>query len=218
MNIFSPVGRVLELGGPVLAILLVVSVVTLAIVILKYWQFRTAGVGCPAAIKSAMALWDAGQGEAARARLAGSKHYLHPVIGLGMDIAERDGARARLEAEAEQSFIPLERGFRILDTVAQLAPLMGLFGTVLGMIEAFQALQDAGTQVDPSLLAGGIWVALMTTAAGLAVAMPTSIALSWFEAQVDADRALAEHAFATLLPPAGTPAEPGSEDQRQYGT
>ena len=102
--------------------------------------------------------------------------------------------------------------------MAQLAPLMGLFGTVLGMIEAFQALQDAGTQVDPSLLAGGIWVALMTTAAGLAVAMPTSIALSWFEAQVDADRALAEHAFATLLTPAGTPAEPGSEDQRQYGT
>lgn len=218
MNIFSPVRQILELGGPVLAILLVVSVITLAIAILKYWQFRTAGVGRPAAIKSAIALWDAGESNEARARLANSKHYLHPIVGLGMDIATRDGARARLEAEAEQSFIPLERGFRILDTVAQLAPLMGLFGTVLGMIEAFQALQDAGTQVDPSLLAGGIWVALMTTAAGLAVAMPTSIALSWFEAQIDADRALAEHAFATILTPAGTATESDSEENRQYGT
>ena len=60
----------------------------------------------------------------------------------------------------------LEGGFRLLDTIGQTAPLLGLFGTVLGMIDAFQALQEAGQAVDPSLLAGGIWVALLTTAAG----------------------------------------------------
>ena len=55
-------------------------------------------------------------------------------------------------------------------------------GTVLGMIEAFQALETTGGQADPSVLAGGIWEALLTTAAGMAVAIPAAVALSWFEA------------------------------------
>ena len=99
------------------------------------------------------------------------------------------------------AFARLERGFRFLDTVAQVAPLLGLFGTVLGMIEAFQALQSAGSQVDPSLLAGGIWVALLTTAAGLAVAMPASVVLSWFESRMAEERALADHALSVVLRP-----------------
>ncbi len=111
---------------------------------------------------------------------------------------------ARLEAEAETRFARLERGFRFLDTVAQLAPLLGLFGTVLGMITAFQALQDAGTQVDPAVLAGGIWVALLTTAAGLAVAMPTSAVLSWFEARMDAERVFTARAIHAILTPGMT--------------
>lgn len=103
-------------------------------------------------------------------------------MALALDAEGRDdiavaSASERLEAEAEIRFARLERGLRYLDNVAQLAPLLGLFGTVLGMIEAFQALQDAGSQVDPSVLAGGIWVALLTTAVGLVVAMPTSVAL-----------------------------------------
>ena len=62
---------------------------------------------------------------------------------------------------------------------------MGLFGTVLGMITAFKDLQSAGNAVDPSILAGGIWVALLTTAVGLAVAMPVSVILTWFETRVE---------------------------------
>ena len=89
----------------------------------------------------------------------------------------------------------------LLDIIAQIAPLLGLFGTVLGMIAAFQALQDAGTQVDPSLLAGGIWVALTTTAAGLAVAMPTSLIHSWLEGRMDAERGIADQAIQTALRP-----------------
>ena len=117
-----------------------------------------------------------------------------------LDVKDPD----RLRAEAETEFARLERGFRFLDTVAQLSPLLGLFGTVLGMISAFQALQEAGSQVDPSILAGGIWVALMTTAVGLAVAMPTSLVLSWFEARMDAERVFAEKAVQTILKPSET--------------
>jgi len=109
--------------------------------------------------------------------------------------------RERLAAEAEARFATLEGGFRALDSVAQLSPLLGLFGTVLGMIDAFQSLQSAGSQVDPSLLAGGIWVALLTTAVGLAVAMPTAMVLSWLESRMDGERVFADTAIQTICAP-----------------
>ncbi|MEM8986043.1 MAG: MotA/TolQ/ExbB proton channel family protein [Pseudomonadota bacterium] len=197
----DPVWRLAELGGPVLILLLIVSILTLSLVLLKLLQYKWARVGKRKRLQDAINEWDAGDKKAARAALGRSRHFLAPVVELGMNLEGRSGVQGRLESEAERRLAPLEGGFRILDTVAQLAPLLGLLGTVLGMIEAFQALQDAGTQVDPSLLAGGIWVALMTTAAGLSVAMPTSVALSWFEARIDAERAFAEYAFATLTTP-----------------
>jgi biopolymer transport protein ExbB len=77
------------------------------------------------------------------------------------------------------------RGLRSLDAIAHLSPLLGLLGTVLGMIEAFIQLEGAGTQVDVGLLAGGIWEALVTTAAGLAVAIPALAALNALEGMVE---------------------------------
>lgn len=193
--------EVADLGGPVVLILLVVSVITLATVIYKLWQFSAAGVGRHKAMKEAVEAWDMGDLAAALAALKQSKSYLAPVIEMAFSAQPED--RKRLEAEAESRFARLEGGFRLLDSVAQLAPLLGLFGTVLGMIEAFQSLQEAGSQVDPSLLAGGIWVALLTTAVGLAVAMPTAMVLSWFEGRMDAERVTAERAIATVLHPQG---------------
>lgn len=195
--------RLLEvalLGGPVVLLLAALSVLTLAAVLYKLWQFGAAGVGRHAALGRAITAADARDPDAARAHLAASRSYLAPVVRMALD-GQRDAQR--LEAEAEMRFAHLERGFRLLDTIAQLAPLLGLFGTVLGMISAFQALQEAGAQVDPSVLAGGIWVALLTTAAGLVLAMPTAAALSWFEARMDRERVFAARAVATLLAPAG---------------
>jgi biopolymer transport protein ExbB len=121
-----------------------------------------------------------------------------------MDAADRPGIEARLDAEAGLALARLERGFRLLDTVAQIAPLLGLFGTVLGMIDAFQSLQAGGSSVDPSLLAGGIWVALLTTAVGLAVAMPTSMVLAWLESRTARERVFADMALRTVLVPGQT--------------
>ncbi|ARE42428.1 Ferric siderophore transport system, biopolymer transport protein (plasmid) [Rhodovulum sp. P5] len=190
--------RIADLGGPVVLLLIAISVVTLAVVLYKFWQFAVAGVGRHRALSQAVAAWDAGDRAAARATLDSSRSYLRPVIDLAMS-GHRDDAR--LAAEAETRFAKLERGFRFLDSVAQVSPLLGLFGTVLGMISAFQALQAAGAQVDPSILAGGIWVALLTTAVGLAVAMPTALILSWFEGRMEAERVLAEKALRTVLAP-----------------
>lgn len=190
--------RIAELGGPVVLILIGVSILTSAVVLYKLWQFQVARVGKHRELSAAVAAWDAGDREAAQVNLSRSRSYLRDVLAQAMDGQEES---ARLEAEAETRFAQLESGFRLLDSVAQMAPLLGLFGTVLGMISAFQSLQDAGSQVDPSLLAGGIWVALMTTAVGLAVAMPTSLILSWFEARMDRERVFAERAVHTVLSP-----------------
>ncbi len=196
--------RLYDLGGPVVLFLAVVSIITLAVVLYKLWQFRAAGVGRHRALRDAVAAWDRGDRAEAHRALDRSTSYLRPVVAMAL-AGTVDSAR--LDSEAETRFARLERGFRFLDGVAQLSPLVGLFGTVLGMIAAFQALQDAGSQVDPSLLAGGIWVALLTTAVGLAVAMPTQVLLSWLEARIDAERVLADRALRSILSPAGAAPE-----------
>jgi biopolymer transport protein ExbB len=78
----------------------------------------------------------------------------------------------------------LERGLPVLATVANVAPMLGFLGTVIGMILAFEAIEIAG-QVDPTLVAGGIKVALITTATGLAIAIPVNVAYNFFVTRID---------------------------------
>ena len=78
----------------------------------------------------------------------------------------------------------LERGLVVLATVSTVAPLLGFLGTVIGMIIAFQAIELAG-EVEATLVAGGIKVALITTATGLAIAIPVSIMHNYFVSQID---------------------------------
>jgi biopolymer transport protein ExbB len=73
-----------------------------------------------------------------------------------------------------------EKRLSVLASVAHLSPLCGLFGTVLGMIEVFRKLESIGGRADVTLLSGGIWVALLTTAFGLIIAIPTLIAHHYF--------------------------------------
>ena len=200
-EIFAILQQVADLGGPVIVILLAASVYVLAVALFKIWQFRVAAVGRHSALRKAVRAWDQGDQGAAMSALSRSKSYLVPVLEMAFESEQDDNDR--LISEAEARFTKLESGLRSLENIAQLAPLLGLFGTVLGMIEAFQALQAAGSQVDPSILAGGIWVALMTTAAGLAVAMPTSVIHSWLEGRMDAERGIADRAIQTTLRPRG---------------
>ena len=200
-EMFALMRQIADLGGPVILILIAASIYVLAVALYKLMQFRVAGVGRHKALNAAVEAWDTGDSAAAVANLSRSKSYLVPVIEMAFR-ANRDD-NDRLVTEAERRFAKLERGLRSIENIAQLAPLLGLFGTVLGMIQAFQALQDAGSQGDPSILAGGIWVALMTTAAGLAVAMPSSLIHSWLEARMDEERGIADHAIQTVLRPQG---------------
>jgi len=204
--IASRLAALIDLGGPVIALLLVLSVLVLAVVLFKLWQFQALGVGRHGALDRALAACDAGAPGDALATLDRSPSHLAPILRAAVDGDLR--RKPRLIAMVEARLAVIERGFRLLDSIAQVAPLLGLFGTVLGMIDAFRALQDAGDAVDPSVLAGGIWVALLTTAAGLAVAMPTSLMLTWFESRAARERDKADEAVEALfhpLPPRGAP-------------
>lgn len=203
MLILDQLLAIFKLGGPVVAVLISVSVVTFAVVLYKVWQFRRARVGQHIAIREALAKWDRDECNAAERTLRTSRSYLAPIVTNALLCVDRKNMPARMEAEAETQFVKLERGFRYLDTVAHLAPLIGLFGTVLGIIETFQALPDTGSSAAPSLWTDGIWIALLATAFGLAVAMATSMVLSWFETKITNDRAFAELALTTIQAPVG---------------
>lgn len=167
------VAGLVALGGPVVAILLSLSVVALAVVIWKAIVFFHEGVG-----------GDVSSGFTGRI-----------LDHLRVPPGAAPAARAEATAQLDAGFAAVGRGLRVLDLTAQIAPLLGLFGTVLGMISAFRTLQEAGATADPSLLAGGIWVALMTTAVGLCVAMPASVALAWFDSRLIAHRLAANVAL-----------------------
>ena len=98
-----------------------------------------------------------------------------------------EGTDRVLKAIENQGLIELsklERGLVVLATLTNIAPLMGFLGTVMGMIAAFQAIEFAG-EVDATTVAGGIKIALYTTAAGLAIAIPISICHNYFVSRID---------------------------------
>ncbi len=84
----------------------------------------------------------------------------------------RDGVREALEEAGLVEVPRLEERLNLLATIAQIAPIMGLLGTVLGFIEVFRVLQLEGVSAPASQLAGGVWQALVCTAAGLAISIP----------------------------------------------
>lgn len=203
-NIIDAIGSFLTLGGPVVAILLLLSVFALALILIKLMQFQRERIGRRGRSNRALHAWfHRNQGEA-RTLLSNARSPVEEALSTTMRLAAWGKAdKQAIEDEVSRLAVGrlhnLQRGFRALDAIAQVAPLLGLFGTVLGMIDAFQRLQEAGNSVDPSILAGGIWVALLTTACGLAVAMPVSLMLTWFETRLENERVAMETMTSTVL-------------------
>ena len=104
------------------------------------------------------------------------------VVRAGLDHAENDWEITRdvLQETGRQEAVRLTRNLRVLETVAAVAPLLGLLGTVVGMIRVFAAVSQTGLG-DPELLSSGISEAMVTTAAGLIVGIPSLVAYNWLE-------------------------------------
>lgn len=194
----------LDRGGPVLWLIAALSVLTLALILWKTWRLALMGAWSGSATAQAIALWAQGQRDSALATVAGRRslraRLAHAAMSARMDSGLTDAeAREETARRARADLGEARRGLRALELISTIAPLLGLLGTVVGMIAAFQTLQEAGARADPAALAGGIWEALLTTAAGMAVAIPAGVALSWFESVTDALQADMEDAATRIF-------------------
>ena len=102
-----------------------------------------------------------------------------------INIMEKNSSKTWKDQEIEtlihKKYLKSQRFLPSLEIIAQVSPLIGLLGTVIGMIDSFNELELGGSLVDPSILAGGIWTALLTTAMGLIVAIPALISHYFFD-------------------------------------
>lgn len=188
-QVHSGVMHFLEIGGPVVWILSLFALAALVILLVKMWQFARLRAESHRDIDQALQYWRDGNAATAVASLKSgrpaSELAAMAMKGLSSQAADLTLLREELSRIANQKLEQLRAFLRPLELIASLSPLLGLLGTVLGMITAFQNMQQAGAQVDPSVLSGGIWQALLTTAVGLAVAIPVVFCHAWLERKVE---------------------------------
>lgn len=188
MGVLDSVAGLVSTGGPVVVVLLAISVFALAISLAKIWQFRVSRLGDTRAADEALRLHRLGRTAEAVASAEGSPNPAARVLEVAMRgkhaRAPEDRVREDVMRVGGDLLQSLRSWLRPLEVIASVSPLLGLFGTVLGMIEAFRQLEAAGNQVDPAILSGGIWEALLTTAVGLGVAIPVVAVLNWLESRI----------------------------------
>ena len=170
-------------GGWLMAPILLGSVVAAAIVIERAWTLRRGRVAPGDLVQRAAARL--GEGASAQAATDGGSP-LARVIAAGVENAGRgrEPMKAAMQEAADRANHDLQRYLTTLGIIASVTPLLGLLGTVVGMIEVFSALMLAGTG-NAQALAGGIAEALITTAAGLSVAIPALMFHRYFLRRVD---------------------------------
>lgn len=188
----------------IVGVLALVSVVALTVAFYKIFQFATLGVGRRKQPEQIVDEWLAGNGETAlqlaEKRNTSAVRVLFAALS-GLKAAPNDRAYARELATqtALDELSAMSSRMRALESVVQAAPMLGLLGTVVGMIEAFGKLSQSSGAVDPSVLAGGIWTALITTAVGLAIAIVFYFISTWLEGRITAEREAIERLISTVL-------------------
>lgn len=186
---FGDLISLLAQGGPVVLLLLLMSVLALTIIIAKAWHLRHLGARDAEQSEEALTLFRGGEAGRAIELLEDAEGPVSTMVWHAIQGRRLAASEAMIREEIERlglGILSRLRGWlKPLEVIASLAPLLGLFGTVLGMIEAFRQMEAAGNQVNPSVLSGGIWEALLTTAVGLAVAIPAVVALNWLERRVE---------------------------------
>lgn len=182
--------EIIRAGGPVMWPILVCSVFAFALVLEKYWYLYKVNVDTQEFLekifqrlkrsetKDALKVCDETPGPVANILKAGILKYDRP----------REQIVEAMEDASLYEIPRIEKNLTALATIAHVTPLMGLLGTVTGMVRCFQTIQAKATvftPVSPGELAGGIWEALLTTAAGLVVAIPTFIAYNYLASKVN---------------------------------
>ena len=194
-------------GGPVVYILLGLSIYVLSIVIYKLHILFKVNFFNSDVTHSSITKWLDNDKEEAYVTISKDTHPQKEVVSFTMyhllkNNITQDKERYLREEVSRLSQERLEYYDSNLDTlkvIAMVAPLLGLLGTVFGMIDAFQQMEMAGNNINPSTLSGGIWEALLTTAVGLSVAIPTVLFESYFRETNEKLKINIEHSVTKLL-------------------
>jgi biopolymer transport protein ExbB len=178
--------EIVSSGGPFMWPIILCSVIAAAIVLERLWTLQARRIMPPELSRKIWALVEAGQVNDKVIAALDANSPLGKVLAIGL--ANRHRPREimmeRLEDAGRHVTHDLDRFLNTLGTIASIAPLLGLLGTVTGIIKAFNAIQSGGMG-DPRLLSGGISEALITTAAGLVVAIPALVAYRYLRGRVD---------------------------------
>lgn len=177
-------------GGPVMYLILLTSVIGLAVIIERFWHLHCAKIDTNKFMENI-------SNTLKRNRIMEAVELCEQTPGpiahiLKAGILKHDRNKQEIKEAIEDAGlheIPLlEKNLGILSTIANVAPLLGLLGTVTGMVRAFQVIQEKATAlnpVSPGDLAGGIWEALLTTVFGLVVAIPAFIVYNYLVSRVE---------------------------------
>jgi biopolymer transport protein ExbB len=171
-------------GGPVMYPLLACSVIVLSVIIERsiFWMRVDIKRSRPL-IEEVLELCRAGDWEAVRQKTAGSSNSIVAILISG--ILHRDFSMTKaMEAAAADEIKRMRRYMGVLDTMITVAPLLGIFGTVIGIIVSFDMLGTAGIE-DPRAVTAGIAQALITTATGLGIAILSVFPFNYFNAKVE---------------------------------
>lgn len=176
---------IIQAAGWPIWFLLITSVIALTLIIERSLYLRRNRILPPNLLEEALSVYKTGKVKADVIANLADNSPLGRVLAAGLRNADapRDIMKESIEEAGRGAAHELERFLTSLGTIATLAPLMGLFGTIVGMIEIFGS--QSGTGANPAQLAHGISVALYNTGFGLAVAMPALVFYRHFRALVD---------------------------------
>lgn len=177
----------IEAGGWLMIPILLCSVVAVAIVVERFWSLQSKKIAPLNLVAQVWQWYKSDSLDEERIDALTSSSPLGRILAAGLLNREhpRDVMKESIEDTGRQVVHELERFLNTLGTIAAITPLLGLLGTVIGMIKVFSEIMKHGVG-NPSVLAGGISEALITTAAGLIVAIPTLIFYRYFRGKVDA--------------------------------
>lgn len=177
----------LSKGGILVIPILFCSVIALAIFserLIRFAQIRNRGAGLAEKI---IHLINSGKEQDAYEASLNSNSPMGRVLARAIEFRHQDREiiETVISNATENEVRNLSSYIQTLATIGNIAPLLGLLGTVIGMIKAFMVIQQMGGKVNAAVLAGGIWEAMLTTALGLCVALPTMVAHSYLIARIE---------------------------------
>lgn len=210
------VGELFGQAGWAMIPIYLCSVVAFAVFMRKLVELRALKLRDTSFLAPALERVREGDYQGAAARCRSRAHPVARVLSAAAETLARRPARAEAEAYRVGGLAlqGVERHLALLSFIATVAPLLGLLGTVLGMVDLFMGLQGSGLgQLDPARLSAGIWKALLTTAAGLMVAVPTMAAHGYLASRTDRLRLQMSDAIQRVLTEAPD-LEPAADDGR----